>query len=211
MQPEIAPAKKQTKSDCIIIFNIKITCPVELFHLKLKNWTGINNFKSSLFCIAIFNNNVLVLVFQKLTQLKQNLQIWRYARTWSPLNFPTKQFTDLLLPNILERRFQRVVLFSLRATKYLGPGFRPIKIILICLIFCVSPLRYPLGLSTTPPKTAPQMPYCEIFQHQTPPAPSDLPSVWLCMWIIQAYKVLKVLTVLFRFYLRMSLRSAWDL
>lgn len=34
-----------------------------------------------------------------------------------------------------ERRSQRVVVFSLRATRHLGPGFRPIKIILLLILF----------------------------------------------------------------------------
>ena len=81
MQPEIAPPEKQTNSDCKKTINIKITCPVELFHSLSKNWTGINNFTGSLFCIAIFNKNVLVLVFQKLTQLKQ---ICKFDTTLKP-------------------------------------------------------------------------------------------------------------------------------
>ena len=50
--------------------------------------------------------------------------------------FGMSQSTRVLetpLPNILERRSQRVVCFSLRATKSLGTGFRPIKIILLLL------------------------------------------------------------------------------
>jgi hypothetical protein len=42
-------------------------------------------------------------------------------------------------------------LFSLRATKYLGPGFRPIKIIIvIVMLFFLSHIRYsPLTLANT--------------------------------------------------------------
>ena len=44
----------------------KTTCCNYILHWLLKNWTGINYFTLSLFCIAIFHNNVWVLVFQKI-------------------------------------------------------------------------------------------------------------------------------------------------
>ena len=87
--------------------------------------------------------------------------------SYSPLTFtihiPSTMFHQKVkskqLPHYFQKSYascsvsatQRVVLFSLRATKYLGPGFRPIKIIIvIVMLFFLSHIRYsPLTLANT--------------------------------------------------------------
>ena len=66
MQPEIAPLEKERNSDCKITLYKKISCSSWNFSQDIKKLIGIYNFTKSFFCIAIFNNNDLVLVFQKL-------------------------------------------------------------------------------------------------------------------------------------------------